>query len=46
MLLFSPVLTKSWYHTGAYIEGLSISRHFEAEYYRELELDDYEYRAI
>lgn len=41
-----PVLTKSWYHTGAYIEGLNISRHFETEYYREPELDDHEYRAM
>jgi RHS repeat-associated protein len=30
-----PVLTKTWFHTGAYIEGEKISRHFEDEYYRE-----------
>jgi len=30
-----PILTKTWFHTGAYIEGERISRHFEHEYYRE-----------
>ncbi len=30
-----PVLTKTWFHTGAYIEGGRISRQFETEYYRE-----------
>ena len=30
-----PVLTKTWFHTGAHIEGRRISRQFEAEYYRE-----------
>jgi RHS repeat-associated protein len=30
-----PVLTKTWFHTGAYIEGGRISRQFEHEYYRE-----------
>jgi RHS repeat-associated protein len=29
------VLTKTWFHTGAYIEVGRISRHFEDEYYRE-----------
>ena len=29
------VLTKTWFHTGAYIEGGRISRHFEDEYYHE-----------
>jgi RHS repeat-associated protein len=28
-----PVYTKTWFHTGAYQEGQSISRHFEKEYY-------------
>jgi RHS repeat-associated protein len=28
-------LTKTWFHTGAYIEGDRISRHFEDEYYHE-----------
>ena len=30
-----PVLTKTWFHTGAYFEGGRISKHFEEEYYRE-----------
>ena len=29
------VLTKTWFHTGAYLEGERISRHFEDEYYHE-----------
>ncbi|WHZ29750.1 MAG: insecticidal toxin complex protein [Nitrospira sp.] len=29
------VLTKTWFHTGAYLEGARISRHFEDEYYHE-----------
>ncbi len=29
------VLTRTWFHTGAYIEGGRISRHFEDEYYHE-----------
>lgn len=30
-----PVYTKTWFHTGAYVDGARISRHFEDEYYRE-----------
>ena len=30
-----PVLTRTWFHTGAYIEGGRISRQFENDYYRE-----------
>lgn len=30
-----PVLTRTWFHTGAYIEGGRISKQFENEYYRE-----------
>ena len=30
-----PVLTRTWFHTGAYIEGGRISKQFEHEYYRE-----------
>ena len=30
-----PVLTKTWFHTGAYFEGQAISRQFAEEYYRE-----------
>jgi RHS repeat-associated protein len=29
------VCTKTWFHTGAYVEGGRISRHFEEEYYHE-----------
>ncbi len=30
-----PVLTRTWFHTGAYFEGNVISKQFEDEYYRE-----------
>jgi RHS repeat-associated protein len=30
-----PVLTKTWYHTGAYFGEQRVSRHFEQEYYAE-----------
>jgi RHS repeat-associated protein len=30
-----PVLTKTWFHTGAYLGGERISRHLAHEYYRE-----------
>ena len=30
-----PVLTKTWFHTGAYFEEGIISKQFEEEYYRE-----------
>lgn len=33
-----PVLTKTWFHTGAYTEGGRISRHYEEAYYRESDL--------
>ncbi|MBN1428900.1 MAG: hypothetical protein JXB07_10990 [Anaerolineae bacterium] len=33
-----PVLTKTWFHTGAYFAGQAISTQFEAEYYREGDL--------
>ncbi len=35
-----PVLTKTWFHTGAYLEDGKISKHFEAEYYRESDLSE------
>ncbi|HTN87933.1 MAG TPA: SpvB/TcaC N-terminal domain-containing protein [Sorangium sp.] len=28
-----PVLTKTWFHTGAYVEGAKISAQYESEYY-------------
>jgi RHS repeat-associated protein len=30
-----PVLVKTWFHTGAYLDGRRISRQFDDEYYRE-----------
>jgi RHS repeat-associated protein len=30
-----PVMTKSWFHTGAFVEAGRISRGFEDEYYRD-----------
>jgi RHS repeat-associated protein len=48
-----PVLTKTWFHTGAYFEEDRISKQYENEYYREGdpskgegELYDEEFRAM
>jgi RHS repeat-associated protein len=30
-----PVLTKTWFHTGAYLAGRRITRQYEHEYYKE-----------
>jgi RHS repeat-associated protein len=30
-----PVLTRTWFHTGLYLEGRRVTRHLEHEYYRE-----------
>jgi RHS repeat-associated protein len=30
-----PVLTRTWFHTGAFLDESRISKHFEHEYYRE-----------
>lgn len=30
-----PVHTRTWFHTGAYLEGVAIGRQFESEYFRE-----------
>ncbi len=35
-----PVLTRTWFHTGAYLEGDRISRQLEGEYYRESDLSE------
>ncbi len=35
-----PALTKTWFHTGAFLCGERISRQFEREYYREPGLTD------
>ncbi|MPZ76801.1 MAG: toxin [Deltaproteobacteria bacterium] len=40
-----PVLTKTWYHTGAFLDRQHISRQLEAEYYREPDLSDDEFPA-
>ncbi|MCC5906679.1 MAG: VCBS repeat-containing protein [Balneolaceae bacterium] len=40
-----PVLTRTWFHTGAYIKGARISRQFEQEYYREPGLSNEEILA-
>jgi RHS repeat-associated protein len=39
-----PVLTKTWFHTGAYFDGSRNSRQFENEYYREPGLTDFEFK--
>jgi RHS repeat-associated protein len=40
-----PVHTKTWFHTGVYLDGERISRQFEGEHYREPGLTDQEFRA-
>jgi len=40
-----PVRTRTWFHTGAYLEGLGISRQFETEYFGDPEQSDDEARA-
>jgi hypothetical protein len=35
-----PILTKTWFHTGAFIEEGRISRQFEKDYYRESDLSE------
>jgi RHS repeat-associated protein len=35
-----PALTRTWFHTGAFLEGSRISRQFEDEYYRESDLSE------
>jgi len=40
-----PILTKSWFHTGYWSEGESITRRFREEYYREPGLNDVEATA-
>lgn len=41
-----PVLTRTWFHTGAYIKEGKISRQFKSEYYREPGLTDDQYEAL
>jgi RHS repeat-associated protein len=40
-----PVLTKTWFHTGFWLEGGRVSPQFEIEYYREPGLTDSEFVA-
>jgi RHS repeat-associated protein len=40
-----PVLTRTWFHTGAFIDGQRISRLYEDGYYREPGLTDEEFQA-
>ena len=35
-----PVLTRTWFHTGVYIDNQRISRQFEDQYYRESDLSE------
>jgi RHS repeat-associated protein len=35
-----PVVTRTWFHTGAYLDGRRISLQFEGEYYRESDLSE------
>jgi RHS repeat-associated protein len=37
-----PILTRTWFHTGAYLDRQSVSNYFEREYYREPGLTDTE----
>lgn len=41
-----PTLTKTWFHTGFFFGGKSISRHLEEEYYTEPELSPQEKAAM
>jgi len=48
-----PMLTKTWFHTGAYVGRESISKQYESEYYREGDpseglagLSDEDYQAM
>src|SRR5204863_7834741 len=35
-----PVLTRTWFHTGAFTDGERVSKQFEHEYYREGDASD------
>jgi RHS repeat-associated protein len=41
-----PVHTKTWFHSGFYLDRQHISLQFEDEYYREPGLSDQEFRAL
>jgi RHS repeat-associated protein len=40
-----PVHTRTWFHTGVWLDDAEISRQFASEYYREPGLDDAQARA-
>jgi RHS repeat-associated protein len=41
-----PALTRSWFHTGAWLDGEQLTARYEREYYREPGLDPSEARAM
>ena len=41
-----PVLTRTWFHTGLYLDREHISRHFENDYYREPGLNDLAFQSL
>lgn len=41
-----PVLTRSWFHTGIFLDQQHITRQFEQEYYREAGLTDAQCEAM
>ncbi|UIE38890.1 SpvB/TcaC N-terminal domain-containing protein [Leptodesmis sichuanensis] len=41
-----PVHTKTWFHTGIYLDREHVSRQFEPEYYREPNLSDDDFRSL
>lgn len=41
-----PIHTKTWFHTGAYLDGTKISRHFEEEYFKEPGKTEQELREL
>ncbi len=41
-----PVLTRSWFHTGAWLDGERLGAHYESEYHREPGADDQQQRAM
>ncbi len=41
-----PVLTRTWFHTGIYLDREHISRQFENDYYREPGLNDPAFKSL
>ena len=40
-----PVVTKTWFHTGEFVDDGTISHHFKHEYYREPKISDREFHT-